>query len=694
MSRITFVVFVCGCISIGSNAAENKIAATMQRCLGPEFLKNIETFDQDATIKRKAYLSPLGSHLALYQRLDDPCPGLGQVIHCGYGVKGMPLRLSLYDLQDSRWLFHPADSSSQLLRRDYYPGGFVDTWASQGIEWSSMAVFIQSDVMALRATVRASKTSHKLQWVVHGGMAIPQHGKMPIPQSLRIEPGVIAFRDALSFIDLVLPENFSTIKALPNFNSQDPGCVPQKNFDKLPGIEMASPGFLTSSEPFKLAPNRPVTVLFLLRLSEQKPTLSSQELFRLFQQHPEAVASDAMQYWQRLPTKFPSAISSSHPYYKLAWRAFLTLENIRWTPPYDTLRMACTCPAKEAYTGHWLWDGAFHSLGYSEWDARTSRDQILVLTRAQEPLTGIIPNYIPLGRNETAGLPMDRSQPPVLAWTAWVSHRRNPDTEFLNQVYPSLCRFATWWTTYRDMNQDGLCEYRHSPAAGQAYTEKFAKFESGWDTSVRWDSGCSNKDAVDLNCFLVVQYRCLAHMAQEIGLDSDVKLWQEKAETLAALINEKLWDEKAGLYFDYDIDRGALSRVKSPAGLFPLWAHIAPKERGDAMIRNLTDTNLFWPSLPAVAYNHPEYRAEEYWRGPTWINLYYLVLSGVQQYGYAQVAKEMKDHILAVLAANPHIGEYYDSRTGESIGAQQYGWTSAFILEMLLDRDSECAWIY
>jgi hypothetical protein len=692
MSRTALFTLVLGLISMESQAADNKVARTMQLCLGPQSLKNIETFDQDVSVKRKAYLSPLGSHLALYQRPDDPCPGLGQVVHCGYGVKGMPLRISLYDLEESRWLFHPADSSGQRLGRDYYPGGFVDTWASRDITLECLAAFIQSDAIAIRVTVRSAKKNHSLQWVAHGGMAIPQRGKPPAPQSIIAKPNMVCFHDTLSYIDLVLPVTFSAAQALPDFVFDDPNLGPQKTFGQLGGIRADSPGFLAHSQTFTVAPKRPVSVLFLLRLSEPKSAITSTEVCSSFQQNPEAVAADAINYWQQLPAKFPSAISLSHPYHKLAWRAFLTLENIRWSPPYNLQQTALTCPAKEAYPGHWLWDGAFHGLGFSEWDARTSRDQILALVWAQDPLSGTIPNYIPLGRNEKAGLPMDRSQPPVLAWSAWVSYRRHPDTEFLKQVYPSLCRFADWWTAHRDVNRDGMCEYRHSPAAGQPYVEKFARFESGWDTSVRWDSGCSNKNAVDLNCFLVVQYRCLGHMAHVLSLLPDEKRWQQKASTLAALINEKLWDEKTGLYFDYDIDRGKLSDVKSPAAFFPLWARIAPKERADAMVRNLQDRQLFWPSLPAVVYNHPEYRAEEYWRGPTWINLYYLVLSGVQQYGYSKVAQEMKDHILSTLAGNAHIGEYYNSRTGESIGAQQYGWTSAFILEMLLDRESECAW--
>ncbi len=690
--RITFIAVFIGCISMASNAAEDKTSRTLQLCLGPEFLKNIETFDQDISVKRKANLSPLGSHMALYQRPDDPCPGAGQVIHCGYGVKGMPLRLSLYDRNAARWLMHPADSSAHMLKRDYYPGGWIDTWSSQDITLECMAAFIRSDVIALRATVRAAKANHTLQWVAHGGMAIPQRGKPAVPQAITAKPGVVTFHDTLSYIDLVLPETFSAAHVLPNFNVDDPGSGPMKHFDQLSGLTPAAPGFLAYSESFALAPNRPVTVLFFLRLYESIQEEASIDLYRRFQQNPQAVAADAIAYWQHLPAKFPAAISSSHPHYKLAWRAFLTLENIRWTPPYQNQQTALTCPAKEAYTGHWLWDGAFHSLAYSEWDAKTSRDQILALTWAQDPLTGIIPNYIPLGRNENAGLPMDRSQPPVLAWTAWVSHRRNPDVEFIRQVYPSLCRFAEWWTAYRDANHDGLCEYRHSPAAGQAYIEKFARFESGWDTSVRWDSGCSNKNAVDLNCFRVVQYRCLSHMALVLGKASEARMWQDKAVALAALINARLWDQSAGLYYDYDFERGVLSRVKSPACFFPLWARVAPKERVAALIRNLQDKELFWPSLPAVAYNHPEFKPEEYWRGPTWINLYYLVMSGVRQYGHTRLAEEMKEHILALLAASPHIGEYYNSRTGESIGAQQYGWTSAFILEMLLGRDGECAW--
>ena len=211
-----------------------------------------------------------------------------------------------------------------MLKRDYYPGGWIDTWSSQDITLECMAAFIRSDVIALRATVRAAKANHTLQWLAHGGMAIPQRGKPAVPQAITAKPGVVTFHDTLSYIDLVLPETFSAAHVLPNFNVDDPGSGPMKHFDQLSGLTPAAPGFLAYSESFALAPNRPVTVLFFLRLYESMQEEASIDLYRRFQQNPQAVAADAIAYWQQLPAKFPAAIASSHPHYKLAWRAFLT----------------------------------------------------------------------------------------------------------------------------------------------------------------------------------------------------------------------------------------------------------------------------------------------------------------------------------------------------------------------------------
>ena len=64
---------------------------------------------------------------------------------------------------------------------------------------------------------------------------------------------------------------------------------------------------------------------------------------------------------------------------------------------------------------------------------------------------------------------LDRSQPPVGAYIAWLIHQRLRDETLLHAAYPVLAANHAWWLKTRDGNGDGLYEYGSSEVGSGLY---------------------------------------------------------------------------------------------------------------------------------------------------------------------------------------------------------------------------------
>ena len=102
-----------------------------------------------------------------------------------------------------------------------------------------------------------------------------------------------------------------------------------------------------------------------------------------------------------------------------------------------------------------------------------------------------------------------------------------------------------------------------------------------------------------------------------------------------------LWSEKDQFYCDYDGATGALSPVLSSAGFLPLICGAATAERAAALARHLRDPAMFGTAfpVPSIAACDTEHYAKDMWRGPTWVNVNWLIARGLERYDLVDLAK-------------------------------------------------------
>jgi hypothetical protein len=336
-------------------------------------------------------------------------------------------------------------------------------------------------------------------------------------------------------------------------------------------------------------------------------------------------------------------------------------------------------PSPTHYVGVWQWDAYFHALAYRHVDMQLAQDQIrIVLDHQRED--GMLPDAVHdegLVTHLSTPVEGDVTKPPLLGWAAWKLYEHGGDREFLDEIYEPIVRWNNWWFEHNDLDGNGLCEYRHP-------------YSSGLDDSPLWDAGMP-VESPDLNTYLYLQQEALSNIARVLGATADAQRWQQRAQALAQRLVQLAWDAESGLFWARH--QGARIDVLTPFSLFPLITGQMPAEIAARLVAHLTDESRFWPRypVPTVALDDPRYDPQRMWRGPTWVNINYLLIEGLQRSGYPDLARELRSRTLDLINQQDGIYEYYRPASGEPAprAAPAFGWSAALFIDLAIQAAQE-----
>jgi hypothetical protein len=323
------------------------------------------------------------------------------------------------------------------------------------------------------------------------------------------------------------------------------------------------------------------------------------------------------------------------------------LRNLHAPSSFHRTRHARAAPS---IRGVHLWDSAFMSHIWNAWDTRVSQDVILaVLDRPQD---GRLPHF------SHRVLKSSLTQPPVIAWAVWENFLWSRDTTFLETAYPTLKLYNSWLHEHRQL-PSGLF-FWHSP------------LESGMDNSPRFGDPrrIDHRDtrdlgAIDLSSYIVLENSVLARIADVLGLEAERDFYSRRSAELRTRINALLWDEASGFYYDRRESSGQLVRVRTAASLVALFAGVPDTARAQRLRDHIMDPAAFNSliPLPSVALDEPSF-TKDMWRGPVWINVSYMIIRGLDAYGFGQEAADLAfrtiDGVFRTHHATAGIWEFYD----------------------------------
>jgi len=388
----------------------------------------------------------------------------------------------------------------------------------------------------------------------------------------------------------------------------------------------------------------------------------------------------------------------------------------------DNDRGEVTVPSPKLYPHQWAWDSAFAAIGWAHIDpARAVRELAsLINGRWQD---GRVPHiqfdlsadgYWPgpdfWGTERSTSI----TQPPVWASAARRMVELGVGLDALSPLLAGIEASHQFFATARDPEGLGLVAVVHpwesgrdncpawdgalgdvDPTRAPAFTRRDTQHVS--DPAERPTDDTYRRYAVLVNAieadnfgpgpFAVYDPMMTALLAKA---DQDLAYLAEAAGMMqiaasAAARAARAQDSLLSTLWRPELGRFAFMARRSPAKGFEtftpdvLAAHLPlvldlPAEVTAALKASLQERyTTDWP-LATHAPREATFEPRRYWRGPTWINMNWLLVPSL--------GAELAERTLG-LVQKSGFREYFDPTTGEGLGADQFTWTAALALDLL-----------
>jgi hypothetical protein len=274
-------------------------------------------------------------------------------------------------------------------------------------------------------------------------------------------------------------------------------------------------------------------------------------------------------------------------------------------------------------------------------------------------------------------LTLDALNHPIFVWAELESLRLTGDRARLQLVWEPLVQYYAALQKYLRQG-NGL------------YLTDWASM----DNSTRNPCLEPGGTGIDTSSEMVLFARHLAEIAGLLGEESEGRRYRQEADDLAALINRRMWDEQRKFYFDLTFE-GERAPVKSIAAFWPLLAKVASPSQAEALAAELRNPETFntLHRVPTLAANEPGFDPQGgYWKGAVWAPTDKMVMAGLENYGYADLAREIAlNHLRNVVAIFQETGTIWENYApaslthGEPAKGDFVGWSGigpiAFFIE-------------
>jgi len=307
----------------------------------------------------------------------------------------------------------------------------------------------------------------------------------------------------------------------------------------------------------------------------------------------------------------------------------------------------------------WSWDHCFNAIALAAGQPRLAWHQFQLPFDHQDE-TGALPDSV--AHSEVL---YNYVKPPIHGWALRHLRRRLDlpvDRAALAETYERLARWTEFWLEARRVPGHELPHYQHGN-------------DSGWDNATTFD-GDRVVETADLAAFLVMQLRCLADLAMELGLPR-ARWWAAEADRIHAAMLDQLWN---GERFDARAAATGLRRAStSLLGLMPIaLGEGLPPDVSAALARRI-ETHLTAHGLATEPVDSPHYAADGYWRGPIWAPSTVLIEDGLRRAGHTELADEISQRFRA-LCEKSGFAENFDAESGTGLRDRAYTWTASSYL--------------
>ncbi|MDO5639534.1 MAG: trehalase family glycosidase [Neisseria sp.] len=233
--------------------------------------------------------------------------------------------------------------------------------------------------------------------------------------------------------------------------------------------------------------------------------------------------------------------------------------------------------------------------------------------------------------------------------------------------------------------------------------------ESGHDTTTRFDNVCADLACVDVNSILYRVETDIATLIEQYfdgsfdcqGKSHGSADWREQAAKRRALMQQYLWNEADGSFYDYNVATSAQQPFLSATNLLPLWAGCCTQAQAEKLVQTQLPKLLQTGGIMSAQVCSDAPGPERQWDGPYgWAPHQILIWEGLQRYGFEAEAQQaafawLQMIVRAAVEYNGLITEKFnvqkashkvDAEYGnvgaafEYVPAGGFGWTNASFL--------------
>ena len=184
------------------------------------------------------------------------------------------------------------------------------------------------------------------------------------------------------------------------------------------------------------------------------------------------------------------------------------------------------------------------------------------------------------------------------------------------------------------------------------------------------------------NSILVRANQRLKLIAREVDYRLPRHLLDQMRKTENSL--ELLWDDHTRQYYSRYPRSKKLIKQPTIASLLPLYSGSLSRSRATELVSQLKDQTSFGTHfpVPSVPINSKHFDPDNFWQGPAWVNINWLIVQGLHDDGFLKEAKDLKRHTIKMVGDSGFY-EYFSPFDGSGKGAKNFSWTAALTIDLL-----------
>lgn len=406
-----------------------------------------------------------------------------------------------------------------------------------------------------------------------------------------------------------------------------------------------------------------------------------------------------------------------------------------------------TIPANGLYPFQWNWDSGFIALGWLHYKPERALVEMETLFSGQWK-NGFLPHilfhdyqkhstYFPSADYwDSSASPFASdvvrssgiTQPPVHGIILEAMYNRRLDVGRIEKLYDQTVDYHQWLYANKAYKDTGLMAIWHN-------------WESGMDNSVIWDDvfsripqkildriEFSRKDVNQVensaetrpknsdykgylyllnelkdrqfqnvgsdypfqvlepvfNTILIQASRSLIRLGKK--LNRDVSTLEQQLQMTESHFDHYFWSAGDHLYYPFDVVLQEKIYKKYIGNYFPIYASLPDLDRVKGLLRHI-DLDLL-QMFPSVTPGEIGFEPKNYWRGPVWINMNWMIWKGLKIYKLNKVADRLKESTLDLVQRNgfyEYFNPFKNETSNAGYGGADFSWTAALVIDFIKD---------